>query len=161
MNPAHAHLLINHLPIIGAFLAVPLVIIALWKRRQPLLFGAATLVLVCVGFGAAVALATGEPAEHQLEQIVVASEATIETHEERAGTAGILAIVTGLGALATALWSWRRGAVPAFPGGLVLAGTVITAGAMAWTGAAGGLIRHTEIQGDAAAVVNTEDADDD
>ena len=47
MNAAHLHLVINHLPIFGALLSVPLVIMALAFRNERglLIAAAATLTL--------------------------------------------------------------------------------------------------------------------
>ena len=46
MNDAHLHLLINHLPILGAFLSVPVLLVSLWRNRESTVLGVAVMLLV-------------------------------------------------------------------------------------------------------------------
>ena len=147
MSTLHLHLLVNHLPIVGAFLGVPLLLLALLRRRDPGALYAATMVLVMAGVGAVVAEQTGEGAEEPAERISGVSETAMEIHEERAEVAtpiAVLAAVLAIGAVAAARWR---------PGALATAATAATfvvnlgsAGAMAWTGQSGGWIRHSEVR---------------
>ncbi len=147
MSTLHLHLLVNHLPIVGAFLGVPLLLLALLRRRDPGALYAAAMVLVMAGVGAVVAEETGEGAEEPAERIAGVSEAALEIHEERAEVAtpiAMLAAALALGAVAAARWR---------PGALATAATAATfvmnlgsAGAMAWTGQSGGWIRHSEVR---------------
>ena len=100
MNAAHLRLVINHLPIVGAFLTVPLVALALWRRGDRGLILAAVLTLGLTGVGALAALQTGEPAEEIVEHLPGAAESPIDTHEHRSQVATGLAVATALGALA-------------------------------------------------------------
>ena len=153
MNAAHVHLMVNHLPIFGSILSLPLLGLAIWRRRElSILFGA-TALLTLAAVGAGVALRSGGAAEEVVEDLPGVSETLIEAHEERAETATALAVVTALGAIGASAWAWRRGSVPALGLAGVTAAAVITSGAMAWTGLAGGQIRHTEIRPDAGAGV--------
>lgn len=148
MNAAHLHLLVNHLPIIGAMLTVPLLLLAMLMPRERGALRAAVLVAVLTGLGGGLALWTGEPAEEIVEDIAGVDEAAIHTHEERAElAAGLGGFAAVLGVMALAL-SERRKAVHLPLAGVALVGAVLTAGAMAWTGASGGPIRHSEIRGD-------------
>jgi hypothetical protein len=147
MNGAHLHLLVNHLPIIGAFLTLPLLALALVRRHDRGLLLAATLTLAIVGVGALAALNTGEQAEEVVEHLPGFSEQTIELHEERAEIAAIVAVVSAVGGLSLLGLAWRRdGPVPSLWLAALLAATLATSGTMAWTGQAGGVIRHTEIR---------------
>jgi len=146
MNPAHIHLLVNHLPIIGSFVGVPLVALALWKRQELGALRAAALVLAIAAVGAGVANSTGEGAEERIEDSGWASERLIHEHEERADVATPIAVLTGVAAVAALIWSERKKAVnPAIVGALGLL-SLASAGSMAWVGAAGGVIRHDEIR---------------
>ncbi len=151
MNSAHLHLLVNHLPIIGAFLSVPLLLVALLRRQEASGLRGAVLVLLLAAAGAGAASNTGEQAEETVEDAGWASERLMHDHEERAEVATPIAILTALLGVGVLVWSERKKAVnPALVAGLTLMATV-SAGAMAWVGASGGQIRHDEIRDGAVA----------
>lgn len=148
MNAAHLHLLINHLPILGAFLAVPLVVLALWRRHEPgTLYGAVFLV-VAAGVGAVAADQTGDGAEESVEDLPGVSEHLIHEHEEAAEVAMVLALVTAAIGIGAAVLTARAGKVHPLATGILLSATLATSAAMANVGWAGGQIRHTEIRED-------------
>lgn len=144
MNPAHLHLLINHVPVIGAVIGLALLAAAIVRRSDELarvtfwlyaLLGAASLVVYL----------TGEPAEEAVERLAGVSESLIEQHEEAALVATIAMGAAGaLALLATIVF--RRKAIPRgiVGGGLVVALLII--GLMGYTANLGGQIRHTEIR---------------
>lgn len=152
MNAAHAHLLVNHLPIIGALLAVPLLGLAVLMRKQRGLVLAAAVVLTIGAVGGGLALASGDAAEDAVEGLPGVREADIHAHEERAEVAIGFAVAAALASLIAAGLELDRG-VPAPRLAVlgVLALALANAGAMAWTGASGGVIRHTEIRDGARA----------
>lgn len=152
MTPTHLHLLVNHLPIIGAFLALPLLLIALWRRTELGALLGAVLVLALAASGAVVADQTGEGAEHEVEELPGVSETLIHEHEERAEIAMPISLVTAVAGLGLLAWSWRRGETPRMGAGGLLVAATVSAGAMAWTGWAGGQIRHTEIRAERAGI---------
>jgi hypothetical protein len=153
MNAAHLHLVINHLPIAGAFLSVPLVAIALWRRNDRGLIIAAALVLTLAAAGSLAALETGGHAEEVVQHLPGTANDLIEVHEERAEAAAWLSLATAVGSLALLGLALRRDqAVPSSMIAALLAATVATSGAMAWTGKAGGVIRHPEIRGDGGGI---------
>jgi uncharacterized membrane protein len=151
MNPAHLHLLVNHLPIFGTLFALFLSggALLLSTFRRGLFLGAVALAVIG-GIGGFVAENTGEGAEEIAEELPGVTEALIHSHEEAGETAaalGALAMLLGVG-----LWvvGGRREQVPVWaPAGLALASLVAT-GAMGYAGATGGEIRHTEIRDGAA-----------
>jgi peptidoglycan/LPS O-acetylase OafA/YrhL len=146
MDATHLHLLVNHLPILGSFFALPLLVLALWRRQEPWLFAGAALLLLIGGAAGVVAEESGEGAEEAVEHLAGVSEALIHEHEERAEVATPLAVITGLAALGVAALSLRRRATWLPGGAVVLLLTGVTAGTMAWVGQSGGLIRHTELR---------------
>jgi hypothetical protein len=161
MNTAHLHLLVNHLPILGAFLSLPVLAIALARRREPGILFAGVTLLALAAAGAGVALRSGEGAEEVVEDLPGVGEPTIEAHEEAADVASIFALAVALGGLATAGLAWRRGTTPLVPTAAVVAGAFATSAAMGWTGYLGGQIRHSEIRPDAPTYVLGAPGDDD
>lgn len=151
MNAAHLHLIVNHLPIVGAAIAVVLLVLALAQRGERGALRAGVLVLALSAAGAGAAYLTGEPAEEIVERMPGTSEAALETHEDRAGVATGLSVLAALAGAAALYLVERRKARPGVPVGVALASALLTTGAMVWTGASGGEIRHPEIRGGAAA----------
>lgn len=154
MNLAHLHLLLNHFPIVGTALATLLLGAAIARRGERGLWLAGTLLLGVSGATAAAAWATGGPAEETVEGQPGVHESTIEAHEERAELATVFAVLLAAGA-AGAYWvggrSEARGSL-AGPFGAA----VVSSALMAWTGAAGGQIRHPEAELVASAGGSTE-----
>jgi len=142
---AHLHLLVNHLPIIGAMLSLPLLGLALLQPEDRGMLRSAVLILFLSGLGAGAALWTGGPAEADvLSSVSDANDGAIDLHEDRARIATAVSALTAVESLAVLLLIQRRRSLarPLLFGLTVSA--ALSAGAMAWTGAAGGLIRHTE-----------------
>ncbi len=147
MNLAHAHLLLNHLPPLGALFGF-LLLAAATLRKSGELTRAAFATLALAGFLAIPAYYTGEPAEKVVENLPEVTEAVIGPHEDSAEASLIAALA--LGVLSCAGLMIYRGR--ALPRGLTLAtlalALVVTA-MMAWTAHLGGQIRHAEIRGGA------------
>ncbi len=145
MNPAHLHLLLNHIPVLGVGFGLAVLGWATFRPRPDF----ARLALVVFIVSALTAIPTylsGEPAEGAIEGVAGAIEPWVEPHEEAALVS--LVLVEGLGVLGlVALWSARRAASlsrPLMMASLALA--LATAGSLAYTANLGGLIRHTEIR---------------
>lgn len=146
-TPQHVHLLLNHLPIVGlAFALLPLAWGALRRDRRTAIAGA------CLAFVATLATPivarSGEGAEDQLRPTLTSADrATVEEHEERAETAVWALYVTLALSVAALLAAWRRRESWVSP---LLVATLLT-GAIAfalaaWSGQAGGRIRHVELR---------------
>ena len=145
MNPAHLHLLLNHLPVVGTVCGLGLLVFAL-RRRSNDLKRAALGVLVISALTAIPTYLTGEPAEGAIKELIGNSKQFVEPHEEAAGIAlgGILV----LGAIALVGLVWFRGErlVPSWFATTVLLGSLIVAGLLGWTANLGGQIHHSEIR---------------
>jgi uncharacterized membrane protein len=141
----HLHLLLNHLPIIITALALVLVAIAAW-RRDDYLARIALAFLVGGALSALPTYLTGSGAEHAVINLPDVSREMIEQHEDIALIAAL--VVGALGVLsAWALWRYRRPAiVPPMIVRTLLAGAIIGASLMAYTGLLGGQIRHSEVR---------------
>jgi hypothetical protein len=144
MTPAHLHLMLNHIPILGPMLVLGL--LAWGMGRRDWSFSRLALILaVFIGIVSIPVYISGEPAEHALEDIRPLPESIVEAHED----AAVWAFV-GLEALAlfaaAVLWKGRNGQVPSRA--LLMAFTVVTIVATAVTvrtAYLGGQITHAEL----------------
>lgn len=149
LNGAHWHLLLNHLPILGSGFVLFLLAWGLARRSREVTQLALWLTLP-LALAALLADQTGDAAKHALRDAPWVERTLVHEHEERADLAEIaLYATTVMGALA--LWRSRRHADERWPAALTLALLVIAALLAAWTGLAGGVIRHDEIRPAAAA----------
>jgi hypothetical protein len=161
------HLMLNHVPIVGFFLMLPVLILTLLTKRVDYK-RTALLGVSVIGLLALPAFYTGEPAEEGIEHMPGVSERLIEDHEEAAELALILALVTA--GLATMSWiaTGKNSTLLKWAMPLVTFAALGTSGTMAWVGHEGGKIRHPEINGttntssiDAQKNGASEDDDDD
>lgn len=141
---AHVHLLVNHTPIIGAFFALGL-LIASYFFAADVLRRTAFVVLVGIGFAAAAANYSGDPAEDAIRGYPGVSRTVIHEHEDIAKIAFRVAVIVGILSLG-ALVRWRRVPLPQGATAVVLLGAVIVSGLMAYAGLLGGRVRHTEVR---------------
>jgi hypothetical protein len=147
MNAAHAHLILNHLPILALPLGVALFGWAWWKGQLPTA-RLALMGLIAASLAVIPVFLSGEPAEEAVEHLAGVGEGLIHAHEEAAELSMALSLALGALALATLLvrqetaQRWLR---------LGILGLGLAASAsLAWTGNLGGKIRHTEIRGGVA-----------
>ncbi len=153
MNAAQIHLMLNHLPVIGALFAT--VILAaglLW--RNALLQRLALGTLVVVALAAVPVYLSGEPAEEIIEHAAGVEKSVVKTHEDMAQVALIAVEVIGFVAL-VALVLYRRRAMATGFAAVLLIAMFALCGTLAWTAHLGGQIRHPELRG-AVAVVEAE-----
>ena len=150
-TPAHLHLAINHVPIIGlAVAALPLLIGILFKSRGALASGLLAVIL-CVGTIPAI-METGEAAQESFVDgsiepgMDAAGKAAFREHSGRAKftapvvyAAGLLAII----ALAALIKFPRESAIISWA---VLIGVALSISLSVWTAEAGGRIRHSEFR---------------
>lgn len=107
MNGVHFHLLLNHIPILGALFGIIVMLLGIlarnvsFKRLGLGTFVIAALITIPVYL-------TGEPAEEAVEQLNI-PESVVEAHEEAGELAfwGIIAL--GVLALITLLWEVIKG----------------------------------------------------
>jgi len=144
MNIIHLHLLLNHVPVIGAVLGLALLGVA-YLRRSDELGKFALGAFAVLGAVSVVVFLTGEPAEEIVEKLPGFSEALTERHEEAALVATIVMGVVGfLSLIWLVVFRSRALARWVVPTALVLAlGATAT---MGYAANLGGQIRHTEIR---------------
>lgn len=150
-TPAHLHLAINHVPIIGlAVAAVPLLMGILFKSRGALASGLLAVIL-CAGTMPAI-METGEAAQESFVDgsiepgMDAAGKAAFREHSGRARftapvvyAAGLLAII----ALAALIKFPREAGIVSWA---VFIGMLLSVVLSVWTAEAGGRIRHPEFR---------------
>jgi len=145
MNPAHIHLIVNHLPVVSVLFAIGFLTLGLVRKRDGLLVSGLVICIV-VGLTAIPAFLSGEGAEEIVEDLPGVSHDLIHEHEETAELAFYFAL--GLGIIAAGvLIGGARKASRKKPGALlVLFVALITTVLMAQAANSGGEIRHPEIR---------------
>jgi hypothetical protein len=145
MNTAHLHLILNHLPVLGAPMLLALLAYGL-GRRLPEVTRIALWCTAALGIVTIAVYLTGEPAEELVEALPTFDHDLVERHEDVAFWATTL-LVGSAGLAGWVLWSWRRqGVQPRTTTQLVLAGLVVgtlVTMVTAWTG---GPIGHPELR---------------
>ena len=115
-NDAHAHLLVNHFPIVAAFLSVPMLVFALLLRKERGLLLASVFLLVVTAASGWASLTTGEDAMDYINDKQDAGaawtddvdDAAITEHEERAENSMYFAVPTALLGLVVLVLAHRR-----------------------------------------------------
>jgi hypothetical protein len=165
MNPAHLHIILNHIPVIGIPIGAALLLSGVLRRSEEVKH-ASLLIFVVVALIAIPTFLSGKAAEDVVEHLPGVSERVIETHEE-AATVGLVVIsILGLLSLIGLAWSIIRGALGSV---LALGLLAVALGASGWLGRVanlGGKIRHTEFSAQATAgnesalIEDAEEAED-
>lgn len=145
MNAAHFHLAINHLPVLGLFWGLGVLIVGRFIHSG-VTVRVGFWLCVAAGIFAIPAYLTGEPAEEIVEKLPDISKSLIEQHEEAASIA--LAATLLVGVLALGSLFLARGARPisTLSFSIVTGVALIAFGCMAWTAKLGGEIHHPEIR---------------
>jgi uncharacterized membrane protein len=144
MSILHLHLLLNHIPVVGALFALLLFGVAL-RLRETVSTRFALAFTAALAVAAVAVYFTGGAAEETVEKLAGVTERSIDRHEEAAELTTIaMSILGGLSLIA--LFVFRTKKPPRWVALAGLVGTVVVSGLMAWTANLGGQIRHTEIQ---------------
>ncbi len=147
MNWAHAHLIINHFPVIGILGALLLLVYSLVRKSEE-------VKMVSLGVFAIIALMTlavyftGEAAEKVVKNLPGVTETYIGRHEEIASLTLVLIEILGITSLAGLVLLRRSGAIPKWVVVMIFILSMITAAVVNLTANLGGQIRHTEIRDD-------------
>lgn len=150
MDAAHVHLMLNHVPVLGAVFGLLVLGYGRLRRGDDVIrVGLWTLALV--GAVSVVVYLTGEPAEELVEGLAGVSEPSLERHEEFALWATLGAGLVGAVALIGLVRFRARPPSRPFTTGVLLL-TLALSGLMGWTANLGGQVRHTEIRPGAPAV---------
>ena len=143
MNPAHLHLLVNHIPILGGIFAVLLLAWG-WLRRDASILRLSLALFVILAAAAIAVHSTGDAAADTAERLPDVTRELIDAHESAAGKATTVFFVAGLVALAGLIAYRKRPVPPAWFLALLPLVGAATAVMVARAGMLGGEIRHTE-----------------
>lgn len=158
MNPIHAHLLVNHLPIVGAIISFGVILFGIILKNDTVK-KTGLYINIFSSISAFLAHITGENAEHLAEEIEGVSHQMIHEHEHQAEPFGQLMI--GLGILAIVILILYR-MKPKLASKLVFIsalGLAISCFLAQRAGTSGGEIRHPEINMSSSS--SDHEADDD
>lgn len=147
MDAAHFHLMLNHFPIAGILFAIPILLIAWWRKNDVLGLTGMSLVLLS-GLITIPTFFTGEPAGKIIEHLPGISEKLIEIHEEAAEKTMWFVGAAAFAALISLIVAFKNKSMllKAVPFVTILSFCAI--GFLAWTNNLGGQISHPEIRKD-------------
>lgn len=149
MNWAHTHLLVNHVPVLGPLFAAGFLLLALVTRDRDGWVRAAIVTLAASFAGAVAAYLSGSPAITDVASIPRTSGKALAEHHGLALIATVLVGMAAAAAIVALVVRRRRAAHATWMVAVVLACTLVAAGAMGLVGLAGGRINHPELQTDA------------
>lgn len=156
MNPAHLHIILNHIPVIGIPFGTAILAYAFLKKSAEIRT-LGLIVFVIIGLITIPTYLAGKAAEDMAEDLPGVSEHLIENHEAAATIALAATSVLGGLSLVRLLTPTRFGLFARPTTVLVF---VISLGVAGWLGRTanlGGQIRHSEIRDSAASVGEEED----
>jgi hypothetical protein len=157
MNPAHIHLLLNHVPTIGFGIGLALFIVALLLKQSDL----RRACLVIFFLSAALTIATyvsGNDARQKLKDTPDISDPLMAAHEDAALVAFVFMEITGFLAW-IGLWIWGRPVRFArWNAGLILIFAALTFVLMARASYMGGAIRHPETESAQTILVDSSES---
>jgi uncharacterized membrane protein len=145
MSPAHIHLLLNHIPILGTIFALLLLVYGILKRSDDAMRASLGAFVITALITIPVYL-TGDGTAEIVHNLPGVSIELIRQHDS-AATITIVAIEL-LGAISLlSLWLARRAIeIKGWMMLAVLIMALISSGLAVWTGGLGGQIRHTEVR---------------
>jgi hypothetical protein len=150
-TPAHLHLAINHVPIIGLAVACLPVLLGILFHSRGALASGLLAVLLCVGTMPAI-METGEAAQEAFADgsidpgMDVVGKAAFREHSKRAHYTAPVVYAVGILALVALIMLIKFPRQAAWLGWAVLLGSTLSIGLSVWTAEAGGRIRHTEFR---------------
>lgn len=145
MDLTHAHLYLNHLPIIGSIILFVFFTYSVIKKKENLI-RISLWFFICIAIIIIPVYFTGEPAEESVLKAAGIGEETIEPHESAALVSLIIMEVIGAASLITLLKFKKDKKIPSWLGYSLAILAIVYLGAVGVTANLGGQIRHTEIR---------------
>lgn len=145
MSSVHLHLVANHVPIIGAFFGIVVLIFGMMRKSPPTL-AAAYFIFILSAVGGLASYFSGEGAEEAVEKLPGVSKALISEHQEMANYTLWVFVVLALISLFGLIRSkdhYNRIKTIALA---TLVVSLVGFGIATYTGLIGGQIRHTEVR---------------
>ena len=144
MNQAYMHLLTNHIPVLGIFFGIVILIWGIISRKKEIKMVAYFLFLAA-SLGGLVTFNTGEAAEDVAEKIDGISKTLIHDHEEAGETAIYLIVGVGVLSLLGFYAEVKNKKIAPAVAIVVLIAAIIAFILTARTSYLGGKIRHIEM----------------
>jgi uncharacterized membrane protein len=145
MDLGHAHLYLNHFPIIGSIIFCIFIIFSIIKKREDFL-RISLWIFVCLAIIIIPVYLTGEPAEETVLIGAGIGEEIIEPHESAALVTLIIMEVLGVSSFILLL-AFRKGKkIPSWISYSIAAITILFIVSAGITANLGGQIRHTELK---------------
>jgi len=150
-TPAHLHLAINHIPIIGLAVACLPVLLGIVFHSRGALASGLVAVILCVGMMPAI-METGESAQESFDDGSIdpgmdqVGKAAFREHSHRAKATAPVVYAAGILALVSLLTLIKFPRQAAWIGWAVLLGGALSIALSVWTAEAGGRIRHVEFR---------------
>ncbi|MDX2167928.1 MAG: hypothetical protein SF182_12715 [Deltaproteobacteria bacterium] len=157
LTSAQIHLAVNHLPVVTALLALPLLLFGLTGRAAATRFGLGLLIVAALA--AVPASLSGEGAEEVIESYPGVSERLIERHEDAAELALTATLISGAIAAAAVVAQWKAVPLAVALARLALVAALASSVLLGRAAHLGGQIRHQEIRADAGAMPPARHAD--
>lgn len=145
MNEAHLHLVFNHFPIVGTFLAFGILIGGIITKNTSVKNTAYLVFIVATLFGI-LSMATGEGAEALVKDMPDIGRKIIHEHEEIAEKMALLLDAVGILSIIGLYLNWKQNNKEKWVAILILIISVVTLFVAQKVGSSGGEIRHTEIR---------------
>ncbi len=145
MDLAHAHLYLNHIPIVGSIILFVFFVFSIIKKKESLV-RISLWFFVCVALIILPVYFTGEPAEESVFKAAGIGEETIEPHESAALISLIIMEVIGAASLITLLIFKKDKKIPSWLGYSLAVLAIVYLGSVGITANLGGQIRHPEIK---------------
>ena len=155
MDPAHAHLVLNHFPIVGTLIGLVILAVGFFAKKTQLV-NTGLLTIVVLALFSIPLLPTGEAAEEAIENIPGIEEQYVEAHEEIGQKAVFIMVGLGILAFITLMVSIKGLAAAKVLTLFTLVASIGVFGLMAKVGSTGGEIRHTEIRKSGKVQTDTE-----
>lgn len=145
MDAAHIHLILNHIPVLGAVATLCLVVLADFKEDKAFT-KLALQFMVLIGMLTLPVYFSGEPAEELIEHLPGVTETFIEEHEKFANFGFALTELVGvIGLIGLYLFRKNPESVKKYWRSIQVV-ALVNAVVMFATANLGGQIRHTEIR---------------
>jgi uncharacterized membrane protein len=145
MNPAHLHLLFNHLPIIIPIVGFLVLLIGFIFKNE-IVKQTAAFIFIVAALCAMPAAFTGDGAEDAIRHLPGVSKHLIHQHEEIADTFSVLCYVLGALSLISLIGSWKQKSFVRILYYVLLMVCMVVLYFGQQTGLSGGEIRHPEIR---------------
>lgn len=143
MNPAHMHLILNHIPLLTIPMALIFMLYSLYLRDDRFT-RFSLMILVLTALTVLPVYFSGDSAEKIVEHLPGVSEELIEAHEEAAEFSLVVTLVTG--AIAGAAFIFlRQQKFKSILLTAVVCSCLVAVGSLGYAANLGGKIRHPEI----------------